>query len=386
MMLTEKIRYIGTNDYDLDLFESQYPVPQGVSYNSYLILDEQVAVLDTADGRKMDEWLANLERELDGRVVDYLVIHHMEPDHSAGIALLAAKYPDMKIVGNSKTFMILSQFTGQDYGQRLLEVREGHTLCLGEHTLTFFMAPMVHWPEVMVSYESREKILFSADAFGTFGTLDCGQDWEHDAARYYFNIVGKYGAQTQMLLKKLAGQEIETICSLHGPILRGDLSRYIQKYDTWSRYEPEYKGVFLAYASIHGNTAKAARELAERFKAAGAPRVELHDLDRDEMSVAVAKAFQNSALVLAASSYDAGVFDPMAQFLHRLGHKNFRNRTVALVENGSWGPTAARTMKGYLEHMKDIRLVEPVVTIRSTPTAENWEQMDQLIQSVLDNL
>ena len=386
LTISANIRYIGTNDYDLDLFESQYPLPNGVSYNSYVILDEKVAVMDTADNRKTEEWLANLERELGGRAVDYLVIHHMEPDHSAGIALLAERFPEMKLIGNSKTFMILSQFTGKDYGERLMAVKEGDTLSLGEHTLTFLMAPMVHWPEVMVCYESKEKILFSADAFGIFGTLDVELDWVTEARRYYFNIVGKYGMQTQALLKKMAGLDIQTICPLHGPVLKENLDYYIGKYDVWSKYEPEDRGVFIAYASIHGNTAKAARELGERFKAAGAPLVTLADLTRSDMSAAVGEAFRHSVTVLAASSYDAGVFEPMAQFLHRLGHKNFRNRTVALVENGSWGPTAARTMKGYLEQMKDINLLEPVVTIRSAPTQQNWEQLDELIKVVLDNV
>lgn len=357
---------IGCCDEQLDLFESQYMVPDGVSYNSYVILDEKVAVLDTIDPRKTEQWWANLEQTLDGRAVDYLVIHHMEPDHAGSVATLAERYPGMKLVGNAKTFQILGQFTGVDWSARALMVKEGDSLELGQHTLTFYMAPMVHWPEVMVSYESSEKVLFSADAFGRFGRPDPQLEWVEEARRYYVNIVGKYGVQVQALLKKAGALEIRAICPLHGPVLTGDIiPTVLEKYDQWSRYLPEEQGVLVAYASIHGNTAKAALELADMLRAAGV-KTETFDLTRQDWARAVGEAFRYSGLVLAASSYDAGVFTPMAQFLYRLKAKAFQNRVVGLMENGSWGPTALKTMRASLDEMKGLTVVEPTVTIRST--------------------
>ena len=347
------IRPAGCFDGDLDLFESQYAVPGGVSYNSWVILDEKAAVLDTVDSRKLEEWLANLEEILEGRAPDYLVIHHMEPDHAGGVRVLADKYPDMKLVGNAKTFPMLAAFTGLDYGDRALVVKEGEELSLGEHTLAFTMAPMVHWPEVMLSFEK---------ASGT--------------------IVGKYGVQVQALLKKAAALDIKRVCPLHGPVLSGEgLALALEKYDLWSRYIPEEKGVLVAYASIHGNTARAALELAELLKAQGLA-VEAMDLTRRDWAEAVAGAFRYSGLVLAASSYDGGVFPPMAQFLARLKHKGFRDRTLGLMENGSWGPTALRTMLGELEAMKGLTILEPKITIRSAATEENRAQMRELAQAM----
>lgn len=383
---SESIRCIGCYDRDLDLFESQYSVPDGISYNSYVILDEKVAVLDTIDARKTGEWLANLEAALAGRGVDYLVIHHMEPDHSASVAVLAEKYPDMKLVGNAKTFPMLKQFTGQDYAGRTVTVKEGDTLELGSHTLTFFMAPMVHWPEVMVSYESAEKALFSADAFGRFGDPDSGEEWLEEARRYYINIVGKYGVQTQALLKKAAALDLQAICPLHGPVLAGEaMALALEKYGVWSSYEPEETGVLVAYASIHGNTAKAALEMAELLRAEGL-EVLPWDLTRQDWAAAVGHAFRYSGVVLMASSYDAGVFTPMAQFLYRLQAKGFRNRVVGLVENGSWGPTANRTMQGFLDGMKGLTVLEPRVTIRSALTEETRGQLKELAQAFSEAL
>lgn len=383
---SEGILGVGCYDDDLDLFESQYAVPDGISYNSYVILDEKVAVLDTIDSRRMEEWLANLEAGLAGREVDYLVIHHMEPDHSAGIAVLAEKYPDMKLVGNAKTFPILKQFTGQSYEGRTVTVKEGDVLELGRHTLTFLMAPMVHWPEVMMSYEGSSKTLFSADAFGRFGDPDPGKEWLEEARRYYINIVGKYGTQVQALLKKAAGLDIQTICSLHGPVLTGDAAALaLEKYGVWSSYVPEEKGVLVAYASIHGNTAGAALEMAELLRAEGLTALPW-DLTRQDWAGAVGHAFQYSGMVLMASSYDAGVFTPMAQFLYRLQAKSFRNRVVGLVENGSWGPTAIKSMLGFLDSMKDLTILEPRVTIRSALTGETRGQLKELAAAFAETL
>lgn len=372
------IRCVGCYDTDLDLFECQYTVPDGISYNSYVILDEQVAVLDTIDPRKSEEWMTNLEEALAGRKPDYLIIHHMEPDHSGNVARLARCYPEMKLVGNTKTFTMLTQFTGENYAGRTVEVKEGDTLELGSHTLRFFMAPMVHWPEVMVSYEQTEKVLFSADGFGRFGNPDGSLPWDGEARRYYTNIVGKYGVQVQALLKKLSGLELRAICPLHGPVLTGErIARAVELYDLWSRYEPEERGILVAHASIHGHTAQAARELGDMLAKAGV-KVQIFDLARQDWAEAVAQAFRYSGMVLAASSYDAGVFTPMAQFLYRLKMKSLRNRVVGLVENGSWGPTALKAMQASLAEMRDMTVVEPAVTIRSALNADSRAQLEQL--------
>ncbi len=381
--ITDNILYIGADDRDLDLFESQYVIPNGVSYNSYVILDEKVAVMDTVDARRKDQWLNNLEKALAGRNVDYLVVSHMEPDHAANIRILAEKYPDMKVVGNAKTFPMIQQFFEMDLSGRSLVVKEGDALNLGTHELTFLMAPMVHWPEVMVSYEKSEKILFSADGFGKFGALDAEEDWACEARRYYFNIVGKYGAQVQALLKKAANLDIAMICPLHGPILKENLEYYIGKYNTWSSYEPEDEGVLVAYASIHGNTRKAAIKMKEILEAKGAKKVAITDLSRDDMAEAVEDAFRYDKLALAAASYDGGVFPCMEDFLHHLKSKNFQKRTVALIENGTWAPTAARTMKTVLEPMKEITLCDKVVSIKSVMKEADIAEMEALAEELL---
>lgn len=381
--ISEHIRYIGVDDKELDLFESQYIIPNGVSYNSYLILDEKIAVMDTVDARKTKEWLLNLERELGGRMPDYLVVSHMEPDHGASIQVLAEKYPEMQLVGNAKTFQMIGQFFDLDTTGRSVTVKEGDTLSLGSHTLTFYMAPMVHWPEVMVSYESTEKVLFSADGFGKFGALDTEEDWACEARRYYFNIVGKYGAQVQALLKKAAALDIQAICPLHGPILKENLSYYIEKYNTWSSYEPENPGILVAYASIHGNTKKAALKLAELLAEAGAEKVAVTDLTREDMAEAIEDAFRYDRMVLACATYDGGLFPCMEDFLHHLKAKGYQKRTVGLMENGSWAPASARLMRGLLESMKDITVAEPVVSIKSTMNQQNLEQMEALTKALV---
>ena len=352
IVISDAVKYIGADDKDLDLFESQYIVPNGVSYNSYVILDEKIAVMDTIDTRKTDEWKENLERVLDGRTPDYLVVSHLEPDHAGSIKEFADKYPEAKIVASTKAIAMLPQFFEiADLADRAVAVKEGEELSLGSHTLQFFMAPMVHWPEVMVEYEKSEKILFSADGFGKFGALDADEDWTCEARRYYFNIVGKYGAQVQALLKKAATLDIQTICPLHGPILKENLGYYIGKYMTWSSYEPEDDGVLVAYASIHGNTKKAAEKMKEILEAKGAKKVAITDLSRDDMAEAIEDAFRYDKLVLAAASYDASVFPCMETFLNKLTNKNYQNRKIAIIENGSWAPTAARVMKSYVEKM-----------------------------------
>ncbi len=366
MKITDSIRYIGADDTEIDLFENQYPVPNGVSYNSYVILDEKIAVMDTADHRVTDQWLGNLERELDGRTPDYLVISHMEPDHAGSIQILAEKYPEMKLVGNAKTFPMIGQFfTVPGLEERKVVVKEGDSLSLGSHTLHFYMAPMVHWPEVMVTYESSEKVLFSADGFGTFGAISRNEEWIAEARRYYINIVGKYGMPVQTLLKKAAGLDIAVICPLHGPVLKENLGYYIEKYDIWSSYRPEEEGVVIACASIYGNTAKAARRLEEILKEKGAKNVVYYDVCRTDVAELVEAAFRYDKMVLAAASYDGGVFPPMENFLHHLKAKTYQNRKVALMENGSWGPTANKTMRGVLEGMKNVTICENTVTIRS---------------------
>lgn len=381
--ISDSVLYIGVDDKTLDLFESQYEIPNGVSYNSYVILDEKVAVMDTVDARATKEWLENLVAALSGRNVDYLVVSHMEPDHAASIAVLAERFPEMKIVGNAKTFTMISQFFAMDVTDRQVVVKEGDTLSLGTHTLQFFMAPMVHWPEVMVTYEQSEKILFSADGFGKFGALDADEAWTCEARRYYFNIVGKYGAQVQALLKKAATLDIQMICPLHGPILKEDLGYYIGKYDIWSKYEPEDEGVFIAYASIHGNTAKAAQKMAEILKEQGAKRVAIADLSRDDMAEAVEDAFRHDKLLLACATYDNEMFPCMEDFLSHLKAKNYQKRTVALMENGSWGPMAGKRMKAVLETMKEITICEPVITIKSVMTEENVKEMEELAKQLV---
>ncbi len=381
--IINSVYYVGADDKTIDLFESQYLVPNGVSYNSYVIRDEKTAILDTVDPRAREQWLANLEEVLEGQSPDYLIVSHLEPDHAGNIGKLAEKYPRMKLVGNAKTFAMLPQFFEMDLTDRCVTVKEGDTLSLGAHTLTFVMAPMVHWPEVMVAYESKEKILFSADGFGKFGALDAEEAWADEARRYYINIVGKYGAQVQALLKKAAGLDIAMICPLHGPILRENLGYYLEKYQTWSSYEPEETGIVIAYASIHGNTAKAAKELAEMLKEKTEAPVKVYDLARADMPTVVAEAFRYDRLVLAAASYDGGVFPCMEDFLHHLRAKTYRSRKVALLENGTWAPSAARTMRSILDEMKNLTICEPVVTIRSTMKETDKEAMKELAEAIL---
>lgn len=381
--ISDAIKYIGVDDKDIDLFESQYIVPNGISYNSYVILDEKICVLDTVDKRKTDEWFANLENVLDGKAPDYLVINHLEPDHASNIKALADKYPDMKLVGNAKTFNMLPQFFDIDLTDRTVTVKEGDTLSLGEHTLSFYMAPMVHWPEVMVTYESKEKVLFSADAFGKFGALDTDEDWACEARRYYFNICGKYGVQVQALLKKAAKLDIEKICPLHGPILTENLGYYINLYDIWSKYEPEVDGIFIAYCSIHGNTEKAALKLYDILKEKTNKKIAISDLSRSDMAENIEDAFKYSTLVVAAPSYDGGVFPIMNDFLHHLKIKGYKNRKVAMIENGSWAPCAIKSMQPYFDEMKGIEISDAKVTIRSTMTAENEVQLAALAESVI---
>lgn len=336
MFITDSVKYIGADDKDIDLFESQYVVPEGVSYNSYVIMDDKITVMDTVDARATDEWISNLKEALSGKSPDYLVVSHLEPDHAANIQKIAEMYPDMKLVGNAKTFQMLPQFFDLDLSERIINVSEGDELSIGSHTLQFFMAPMVHWPEVMVTYEKSEKILFSADGFGKFGALDSeDDDWACEARRYYFNIVGKYGAQVQALLKKASGLDIAIICPLHGPVLKEDLGYYINKYDIWSSYKPEDTGVIIAYASIHGNTAKAARECAGIFKDNGVENLEVFDLSRDDMAEAIEAAFRYDRMVIASATYDGGLFPVMEDFLAHLKSKNYQKRKVAVIENGS---------------------------------------------------
>ncbi|WP_455721336.1 FprA family A-type flavoprotein [Agathobacter sp.] len=379
--ITDSIIYIGVDDKDIDLFESQYVVPNGVSYNSYVIMDDKIAIMDTADARVTDKWFANLREALGDRTPDYLVVSHMEPDHAANIQKVAEAYPQMQIVANAKTFPMMAQFFDLDLEGRKVVVAEGDTLSLGKHELTFVMAPMVHWPEVMMEYESTDKVLFSADGFGKFGALDTDEDWACEARRYYFNIVGKYGAQVQAVLKKAAGLDIQKICPLHGPILTENLGYYIDKYNTWSSYQPEDEGILVACASIHGNTKKAAELLVEKLKATGV-KVAFTDLTRDDMAEAIEDAFRYDRLVLCACTYDAGIFPPMEDFLHHLKSKAYQNRKVAFVENGTWAPTAARQMKAIVETFKNIECVEPVVTIKSTLNADSTKQMEALVEAL----
>ena len=384
MNISDKIKYIGVDDTTLDLFESQYAVPDGVSYNSYVILDDKTAIMDTVDKRGMKDWENNLLNALDGRNADYVIIQHMEPDHAGSLARLIELFPEITVVGNAKTFVMINQFFENINIKNSLTVKEGDTLNLGSHTLTFVMAPLVHWPEVMVTYESSEKVLFSADGFGKFGALSLTEnaDWACEARRYYFNIVGKYGAPVQTLLKKASALDIKTICPLHGPVLSDNLGYYLDLYNTWSSYQPESKGVFIAYASIHGNTAYAAEQFAEMLRNKGVDNVVITDLSRCDIAEAVEDAFRYDRMVLAAASYDAGVFPIMQDFLHHLQAKAFQNRTVGLIENGSWAPTAAKTMRNILETMKNITIVEPVVTIKSVLKETDIPALDQLADAL----
>lgn len=383
--ITESIKYIGVDDNDLDLFESQYIVPNGMAYNSYIILDEKIAVMDTVDKRKKNDWWCALEKELAGKKPDYLVVQHMEPDHAGVIAEFVEKYPESKIVATDKAIRMLPLFfEGVDFAERTIAVKENDTLSLGKHTLQFIMAPMVHWPEVMVTYEQAEKVLFSADAYGKFGVLSVEEDWACEARRYYFNICGKYGTQVQNLLRKASALEISMICPLHGPVLKANLDYYIGLYNTWSNYEPETDGVFIAYASIHGNTAEAANKLAEILREKGAVKVSVTDLSRCDMAEAVEDAFRMSNLVLAASSYDAGIFPPMNDFLHHLQDKSFQNRRVALIENGSWAPVAGKLMYAKMKDLKDIDVIEPIITIRGRMKSSDIALLEGLAEVILD--
>lgn len=383
MFISDSIKYVGVDDKTIDLFESQYVVENGMAYNSYLIMDEKTALMDTVDIRGLEAWSKNVEEALDGRSVDYIVVQHMEPDHSGSLAYAVEKYPDAVVVGNAKTFAYMNQFFDIDLTDRKLEVKEGDTLSLGNHTLTFIMAPMVHWPEVMVTYESTEKVLFSADGFGKFGSLDTEEDWACEARRYYFNIVGKFGASVQALLKKAATLDIQKILPLHGPILDENLGYYIDLYDKWSSYTPENKGVFIAYASIHGNTKKAAEILAEKIRSLGEEKVVVSDLSREDIAECVEDAFRYDRMVLCAATYDGNAFVPMEDFLHHLQIKAYQNRTVGLLENGTWAPLAAKSMRSYLESMKNVTVLDDVVTIRSTYKPENEEAMDKLARAIV---
>ena len=381
--ISDSVLYIGVTDKTLDLFESQYQVPNGVTYNSYVIMDDKIAVMDTVDGRATEQWFANLEQALAGEPADYLIVSHMEPDHAANIKRFAERFPEAKIVGNAKTFAMIEQFFDLDLTDRKVEVKEGSTLELGTHTLQFFMAPMVHWPEVMVTYEQQEKILFSADGFGRFGTMDSEENWEDEAARYYLNIVGKYGVQVQGLLKKASALDIAVICPLHGPILKDNLDFYMEKYQIWSTYQPEQKGVLVAYASVHGNTAHAAELLAQMLRQKGEEYVEVMDLARTDMSVAVRKAFFYDRMVVAAATYDGGLFPCMEEFLLHMKSKGFQKRTVGIMENGSWAPMAGKAMRAILETMKQITLAEPTVTIKSAVHEDTKQQMEALAEALV---
>ena len=404
MNITSDVKYIGVDDTTIDLFESQYPVPQGISYNSYVILDEKIAVMDTVDARRMEEWEEKLMAALNGRKVDYLVIHHLEPDHAGSIGRLVELFPNMVLIGNAKTFQMLPQFFDFSLKGRTMTVQEGESLCLGTHTLTFLMAPMVHWPEVMVTHDNKDKILFSADAFGTFGvlgnhdtveaigtaeersaeeandTVESGKnrDWADEAARYYFNIVGKYGGPVQALLRKIDGLDLAFICSLHGPVLHDNLEYYLGLYNMWSSYRPECEGVLIAYASIYGNTRKVAEKAAELLQKQGV-RAVLRDLAREDMSETISLAFRFDRMIVAAASYEGGVFSCMQDFLLHLKNKSYQKRRVAMIENGSWAPSAVRAMKCLLETMKDIEVLEPIVTIRAAMKEEDMEEVEKLV-------
>ena len=382
MKITNDIKYIGVNDHNIDLFEGQYKVPNGISYNSYAIIDEKIAIMDTVDAAFTHEWLDNIQSALGGRKPDYLVVHHMEPDHSANIVKFVNTYPDAKIVSSAKAFAMMKNFFGTAFEDRQIVVSDGSTLSLGKHTLTFVTAPMVHWPEVIVTYDSADKVLFSADGFGKFGALDVNEDWAGEARRYYIGIVGKYGAQVQALLKKAAGLDIEKICPLHGPVLHENLSYYLDLYNTWSSYEPEEEGIVVAYTSVYGNTKKAVLSLVEKLRENGAPKVVVYDLARSDMSAAVADAFKYSKLVLATTTYNAEIFPFMREFINHLVERNFSNRTVALIENGSWAPLAAKVMRSMFEKSKNITFAENIVKILSSLDENSASQLNALSEEL----
>ena len=382
MTITKDIRYIGVNDHEVDLFEGQYVVPNGMSYNSYAIMDEKIAIMDTVDQNFTEQWLNNIETVLEGRKPDYLVVHHMEPDHSANIDKFLTAYPEATVVSSAKAFTMMKQFFGTDYADRRIVVGEGSTLCLGKHTLTFVTAPMVHWPEVIVSYDSCDKVLFSADGFGKFGALDVEEDWACEARRYYIGIVGKYGAQTQALLKKAAGLDIAIICPLHGPVLTENLSYYINLYDIWSSYRVENEGVLIAYTSVYGHTKKAVELLAEKLTEKGCPKVTVTDLARDDMAEAVEDAFRYSKLVLATTTYNGDVFPFMKEFINHLTERNYQNRTVAFMENGSWAPVATKVMEKMLEGSKNLTYAENDVKLFSALSAESEKQIELLAEEL----
>ena len=382
MFITDDIRYVGVNDHDIDLFEGQYVVENGMAYNSYVIMDEQIAVMDTVDGNCTDEWLKNISDVIGDRKPSYLIVQHMEPDHSANVANFLDLYKDAKVVATAKAFVMMKQFFGTDYPERQIVVKEGDTLSLGTHTLTFVLAPMVHWPEVMVTYDSKDKVLFSADAFGKFGALDVEEDWTCEARRYYFGIVGKYGVQAQALLKKAAGLDIQTICALHGPILKENLGYYLDLYNTWSSYGVESEGVVIAYTSVYGNTKKAVELLADKLTALGCPKVTVTDLARDDMAEAVEDAFRYGKLVLATTTYNGDIFPFMKTFIEHLTERGYRNRTIGLIENGSWAPTAAKTMLKMFEGSKNLTFTDTTVTIKSAVNTENEAQIAALAEEL----
>lgn len=378
MFITNDIKYIGVNDRSTDLFEGQFDIPNGIAYNSYIIMDEKIAVTDTADKNFAYEWFSNLEEALDGREPDYLIVHHMEPDHSANIDAFLKKYPAAQVVATMKAFNMMANFFGNDYSDRRLVVNEGDTLCLGKHTLTFYTAPMVHWPEVMVSYDSADKVVFSADGFGKFGALDADEDWACEARRYYFGIVGKYGVQVQALLKKLATLDVSIICPLHGPVLNENLEYYINLYDIWSSYSVESEGIVIAYTSVYGNTKAAAELLAEKLKENGCPKVVLNDLARCDMHEAIEDAFRYGKLVLATTTYNGDIFPFMKDFINHLTERFYQNRTIAFIENGSWGPVAAKTMRKMFESSKNITFAENIVQIKSSLNETSIAAIDAL--------
>ena len=382
MFITDDIRYVGVNDHNVDLFEGQYVVENGMAYNSYVIMDEQIAVMDTVDGNFTDEWLKNISDVIGDRKPSYLIVQHMEPDHSANIANFLDLYKDAKVVATAKAFVMMKQFFGTDYPERQIVVKEGDTLSLGTHTLTFVLAPMVHWPEVMVTYDSKDKVLFSADAFGKFGALDVEEDWACEARRYYFGIVGKYGVQAQALLKKAAGLDIQTICALHGPILKENLGYYLDLYNTWSSYGVESEGIVIAYTSVYGNTKKAVELLADKLTALGCPKVTVTDLARDDMAEAVEDAFRYGKLVLATTTYNGDIFPFMKTFIEHLTERGYRNRTIGLIENGSWAPTAAKTMLKMFEGSKNLTFTDTTVTIKSAVNTENEAQIAALAEEL----
>lgn len=383
MFITNDIKYLGVNDYDIDLFEGQYDVPNGMAYNSYVVCDEKTAVFDTVDAGFTDVWLENLEEALSGKAPDYLIVQHMEPDHSAGIHIFMDKYPDAMIVATAQAFRMMKQFFGEEFEDRRIIAAEKSTLSLGRHTLTFVTAPMVHWPEVMVTYDDTDKVLFSADAFGKFGALDTEEDWACEARRYYIGIVGKYGMQVQALLKKAADLDIQKICPLHGPILTEDLGYYLNLYHIWSSYGVESEGVMIAYTSVYGHTKEAARLLAKKLEEKGCPKVILSDLAREDMAEAVEDAFRYGKLVLATTTYNMDIFPFMKQFIEHLTERNFQNRTIAIIENGSWAPAAARTIKNMLENSQNITWTDTTVTIKSAMTEENKAELEKLAEELL---